>query len=400
MLKQADVLVVGGGISGLSAANILAQKGYSVILVDSSPIMGGCIETFQSKTNPKSFVEIGAHSCYNSYQGLIKLLGDDFKPEALPKLPFGQIENSQIKSWHKGISFLELLFSLPKMWGAKKFNKTIKEHFGMLSGAKNYQRILRHFFDAVACQDTSEFPSDALFKKRAGRNENFPRKFSHPQGLSSIIKKLSYGNFKTFNDTQVKTLSHLESKDYKWEIKDQDENIFSARKIVFATSAEVVQSLLKPTFPNQDFPSFEEHHFSSLSLVLKHPSPKLKKFSFAISLKGSFHSVVSGDVLDQINQNTTTSRSFTFHSRNSLKSENELKNEALSLLGSREDDIIESKFKAHTLPSYTLDHTQKYLQFKSQISDFSKDLRVIGNWIDGMSIEDCVQTAIKELESF
>lgn len=110
--------------------------------------------------------------------------------------------------------------------------------------------------------------------------------------------------------------------------------------------------------------------------------------------------MVSGDVLDELNQNKSEIRSFTFHSRGALKSETELTREALALIGAKEDEIIESNFKPHTLPSYTLDHKEKYQKFDEQISSLGGDLKVIGNWIDGMSIEDCVQTAIKELDSF
>jgi protoporphyrinogen oxidase len=286
------------------------------------------------------------------------------------------------------------------MWGANKFNKTIKEHFGMLSGVKNYQGILRHFFDAVACQDTSEFPSNALFKKRAGRNKSYPRKFSHQNGLSAIIKNLSDAKFQRLNNTKIRAICESEKPEFKWNIQSECGKDLFCKKVIFATSAEVVQSIIQPLFPAVRFPKFEEHQFSSLTLIVKSSSISLKKFSFAISLQGVFHSVVSGDVLDQLNNSDLKNRSFTFHSRNAKKTEAELIEEALKVIGAGHNDILESKLKPHTLPSYTLDHHQKIKFFKDQISDLGEDIKIIGNWIDGMSIEDCVQTAKKELKNF
>ena len=39
--KRIDVLVVGGGISGIQAALDLAETGFRVFLVDKSPAIGG-----------------------------------------------------------------------------------------------------------------------------------------------------------------------------------------------------------------------------------------------------------------------------------------------------------------------------------------------------------------------
>lgn len=39
--KYGDVLIVGGGISGIQAALDLANSGFKVFLVDSSPSIGG-----------------------------------------------------------------------------------------------------------------------------------------------------------------------------------------------------------------------------------------------------------------------------------------------------------------------------------------------------------------------
>lgn len=44
---SADVIVLGGGISGLSAASALQQRGFSVLLLEASDRPGGCIRTWK-----------------------------------------------------------------------------------------------------------------------------------------------------------------------------------------------------------------------------------------------------------------------------------------------------------------------------------------------------------------
>src|SRR5437660_9129641 len=42
-----EVIVVGGGIGGLTAAALLAARGVSVCLFEREPVAGGCVSNFQ-----------------------------------------------------------------------------------------------------------------------------------------------------------------------------------------------------------------------------------------------------------------------------------------------------------------------------------------------------------------
>lgn len=46
-IKQSRVIVVGGGIGGLTAAALLARRGYQVLIVDQALVPGGCASTFK-----------------------------------------------------------------------------------------------------------------------------------------------------------------------------------------------------------------------------------------------------------------------------------------------------------------------------------------------------------------
>ena len=43
--RETDVVVVGGGISGLAAAHFLSRRGYTVTVVEKAPSVGGSIST-------------------------------------------------------------------------------------------------------------------------------------------------------------------------------------------------------------------------------------------------------------------------------------------------------------------------------------------------------------------
>ncbi|WP_054707151.1 FAD-dependent oxidoreductase [Bacillus sp. JCM 19041] len=44
-----DVVIIGGGLSGLTAAALLTQKGMSVLVLEQHYFLGGCAHTFRRK---------------------------------------------------------------------------------------------------------------------------------------------------------------------------------------------------------------------------------------------------------------------------------------------------------------------------------------------------------------
>jgi len=63
-----DVLVIGGGLAGLSAALELAERGYRVTLKEGGDVMGGRLATRRLETGAGEFnVEHGLHMWFNNY---------------------------------------------------------------------------------------------------------------------------------------------------------------------------------------------------------------------------------------------------------------------------------------------------------------------------------------------
>ena len=50
-----NVLVIGGGMSGLCASHLLSEKGYNITIVEAAPFLGGGIKTFEYGGHPYTF---------------------------------------------------------------------------------------------------------------------------------------------------------------------------------------------------------------------------------------------------------------------------------------------------------------------------------------------------------
>jgi 15-cis-phytoene desaturase len=73
------VLVIGAGLAGLSAAERLLDEGAEVVVVDSFPLPGGRVASFEASVNvagliPGDIVEHGLHAWFQHYEALFGLM--------------------------------------------------------------------------------------------------------------------------------------------------------------------------------------------------------------------------------------------------------------------------------------------------------------------------------------
>lgn len=73
-MERPDVIVVGGGLSGLTYAHFAAKKGKQVLVLEGDEAPGGCIRTVYPY--PGYYMEIGGHTIYNSYATIIEMMAD------------------------------------------------------------------------------------------------------------------------------------------------------------------------------------------------------------------------------------------------------------------------------------------------------------------------------------
>lgn len=72
---DADVIIIGAGISGIAAARLLKSKGYSVLVLEARNHIGGRIWTDQSLNSP---LDMGASWINGINKNPIKTLADGF----------------------------------------------------------------------------------------------------------------------------------------------------------------------------------------------------------------------------------------------------------------------------------------------------------------------------------
>ena len=70
-MKSYDVAIIGAGISGIRLAQQATKEKLSTIIIEKNAKPGGCIETFYPPKVPGFWIELGAHTAYNSYHHLL-----------------------------------------------------------------------------------------------------------------------------------------------------------------------------------------------------------------------------------------------------------------------------------------------------------------------------------------
>ena len=94
-----SVLVIGGGISGLSASVLLAERGYKVTLTEASPKLGGRAYSFFDK-NMNTVVDNGQHilaSWYHNTFKFLKIIGSFGKITFQKNLDIVFADNQSVK---------------------------------------------------------------------------------------------------------------------------------------------------------------------------------------------------------------------------------------------------------------------------------------------------------------
>ena len=86
--SQYDVIIVGGGLSGLSAAVDLVTRGCTTLLLEQRPFLGGRTYSYRDDVTGDS-VDNGQHllmGCYHETRWLLKRIGSDHLATLQPNL--------------------------------------------------------------------------------------------------------------------------------------------------------------------------------------------------------------------------------------------------------------------------------------------------------------------------
>ena len=393
-MMQNDVVVVGGGISGLSLAFYCVQAGMKTTILENNDTIGGSFASPPYSANGKKFwLEMGAHTCYSSYQNLLEIvetcgIKDTIIPRA--KVPFTLFMNGKIKSIVSELNILELLVSIPNLFKLKKDGLSVKSYYSKIVGERNYHNVLSHFFNAVPSQKTDDFPADMMFKSREKRKDVL-KNYTFKNGLQSVARAISArSGLNVFTNQNVNSVRYV---DGLYEIRTADGGEYSAKTLVLATPSMVSSKLLKEINSglSTHFGLLKAADVDSLGVIVRKENISMKPVAALISPNDVFFSVVSRDTVPDDNY-----RGFAFHFKPGLDDKTK-RSRITEVLGVSMSKIEHTFSKLNTVPSLRLGH-HEWLEKTNALLKNEKNLLLTGNYFGGMAIEDCVSRSRSEFD--
>jgi UDP-galactopyranose mutase len=394
-MTKPDVIVVGGGISGLSFAEDAARAGRSVLVLEQGAKVGGCLATHRAASG--YWLELGAHTCYNSYAGLAAVIDRcGLRPAVVPRakthLRFldgdALVPGSNLGVLLRLLSWGELARSLPRMFTAQKDGQTVYSYYASIVGRKNYGRVLGPMLSAVPSQSADAFPAGMLFKKRTVRRQDFPRSFTVRSGLSTIAEALAAQPRVTVRLGEAVTL--LEPAGAGYRATSASGERWEAPVVAIATPPAAAAALLRGAAPELavQVARVNEAVVDTLALVVRTGKVRLPESTFLVPRDDLFHSIVTRDPVPDAEW-----RGFAFHFRPGATAAQRLER-ALRVLRLARADVEEVAERRTVLPSPVLGH-EEVVREVDRLSSGSR-LSLTGNWFAGLSIEDCVERSRQE----
>ncbi len=395
-MAKHDVVVVGGGVSGLTFAAEAAHAGRTALVLEERERPGGCLATRRSESG--YWYELGAHTCYNSYVGFTEVLDacglrGEVQPRAKTHLRFldGErlVPGSNLGVLLRLFSWPEAAVSLPRMIGAKKEGKTVAEFYGRIVGKGNYARVLGPMLSAVPSQSADAFPAGMLFKMRDTRRQDFPRSFTLRGGLQSAAEALA--RTPGVDVAAGRGATAIAAAGGGFSVTTADGETHEAGIVAVATPPGSAAALLRGIAPDvaAEAAKVGEAVVETLGFAVRAERVReLPVSMFLVPKRDAFHSIVTRDSVPDPEW-----RAFSFHFRTGLTADERL-DRATKVLGLSRADAEESAERRTVLPSPVLGHETVVAEIDRLSA--GRKLCVLGNWFGGLSIEDCVDRSRRE----
>ena len=390
-MSHYDIVIIGGGISGLVKAYKLSKAGKKIMLIEKSDILGGSIQTYYSRVAKDYWLEMGGHTLYNSYEKVLELVNElelDKNICKRKKLPFKLYINKRFRSIFCGLNIVKIAYGFIKFKFLSKRGKTLSQYYRNIFGTKNYDRTLKHIFNGVLLQDSENFPAELLFNFHK-KDKSYPRSFTFDKGLSLLLEALINKTFCTFAcSTSVK---FLERSDRKWNI-DHSFGKVTANSVIMAIPPDEAFKLLSKS--NLHHPcisllnEIDHSYVYSLGVIFKKDSViHIPELAGCIGVGQKFYSMVSRDIIDHKDY-----RGFVFHFKEEIDlTDDDYLSMIEGYLNIKKEDILDYTFKHNKVPKMSI----SFLNRSHELGDFfeSISIELIGNYFSRLSIEDCVSKA-------
>lgn len=391
-MATADLIVVGGGISGLSLAWKAAAAGRKVLVLEREGRLGGCLH---SHRRPDGFwFEMGAHTTYNSYGAFLDVvLGAGVAGKVVERGParttFGLLQGGEV-SWLTPpkvllrLDWLEAALHFPVGVFRKKSGETVYSYYSRLIGRRNYDRLLSAFFAAVPSQKADGFPLEgpgSLFKKRPRRQE-FPRSFGIQGGLQTVCEAAG-GAPGVSVETGV-AVTRVARRGDGFAVSAADGRTFEAALAAVAAPVDEAAAMLRADFHElaSAISRVKAVAVESLGVVLPRARCWMPECAFVVPVDDVFFSMVTRDPFPDPQR-----RAFAFHFRPGVSREEKLRRmaEVLRVPPSELGEPVEQRL---TLPSPALGHGDVVRDVDACLA--GGRIAVTGNYFAGLAIEDCV----------
>ena len=391
-MDKSDIVIIGGGISGLSLAFYCARSGFRTLVLEKENRAGGCFHSHRIEDGDNRFwIELGAHTCYNSYRNLLDIIDEceiAGQMTGRARVPYRMYVDDRIQSVFSRINYPELLTSLPRLFFQEKTGHSVASYYSRVVGEQNYQNTFRHFFNAVPSQESGEFPADMLFKKRA-RRKDVLKSFTFTEGLQTITDVIAANKgIQVLTEKQADSVSLIND---HYCVVTKDGSQYEARYLAMATPAHVSARLLQPVYPElaQQLFTILPARINTTGVILQEKSVTCKPVAGIVSPDDLFYSIVSRDTVPDRNY-----RGFTFHFKADVDDFVVRMKRIEEVLRVTSVQIEYGVSKLNLLPAPRLGHQQLVDRIDTLLEN--RRLLLTGNYFDGISIEDCVSRSLSE----
>jgi UDP-galactopyranose mutase len=391
-MATGDVLVVGGGVSGLGFAWKAARAGRKVVVLEREPRVGGCLH---SHRRPDGYwFEMGAHTAYNSYGATLDIvvgtgLTAKVKERGPARAHFGLLRGAEYR-WLTPpkillqLNWLEAAAHFPFNFLRKKDGETVYSYYSKLLGRGNYDRIFSPFFAAVPSQKADGFPVEgagSLFKKRPRRQE-FVRSFGLEGGLQTVCDAAAATPGVTVE--KGVRVAHVTQAGGGFVATAEDGRSWEAPVAAVAATADQAVAILRGDFPEvaSAIARVKTVAVESVGVVLPRERCWMPECAFVVPVDDVFHSCVTRDPFPD-----PRLRGFAFHFKPGVSREDKLRrvSDVLRVPVGELGELVEQRL---VLPSPSLGHDGIVAEIDRCLS--GRKLAVTGNYFAGLAIEDCV----------
>ncbi len=382
-MAQYDFIVIGSGVSGMTFAQNMAEKGKKILVLESSDRIGGCLCTLY---HDDFWLEMGGHTIYSSYASYIdNMKRVNIVSRFLPRVkqPFKMLTEKGLLPITKVLNKTELMMNGVKLFFSKKEGKTVREYYSSFLGKGNYESMFRPMIQAVISQEGSDFPADMMLKKRP-KDKSMPRSFTIFGGMNHYIQKAA-GN----ENITVKTscgAKHITVENGIYTVTSESGDIFSAENVTLACAPAAAGKLLSEISSELSalLCQIPSARVESMGVIVNKADIALDTLSFIVAQEADFTSVVSRDVVRDEKY-----RGFAFHFKPDRLTDDQKLEAAENILGVSKHAFVKTDTVTHLSPTLGKGHEDIVKLIDKKLKE-AKGVYITGNYFGGLAIEDCV----------